>query len=104
MQTVAIQDGVISGVLEYVTGYYGFSDVASEQEGNYLALHVSSDGNAVLKVKLVGSDNDGVTLDEDGIVVLKVTNANQAVRVTGTQGDVTITKVYQLSGLILRSA
>ena len=91
--------------MHYVTGYSGFSDVASEQEGNYLALHVSSDGNnAVLKVKLVGSDNDEVVLDEDGIIVLRVTNPTQAIRITCERGETTLTKTYPLTGLLLEPA
>ena len=102
MQNITVDRDELSGTLYHVTGYTGFSDTASEQEGNFLALHISANiGNSAITVKLVGSDNDEVTLDNDGIIILRVTSNTQSVRVTATRGGNSIAKTYTLNGVTL---
>ena len=65
-------------MVHYVTGYTGYSDDPDEQNGYYLALHITSPGNDNIKVRLntvnhESGEEDHVdgTLDSDGIVVVR---------------------------------
>lgn len=100
-------DNIISGKLFYVEDYTGFSSNISEQEGNYLALHADAavlkgDDNAVITCELLGGQSGKKTLDEDGLIVLRITNGSyQSVSFTATSGKDSVTKVYKLTGLEL---
>ena len=89
-EDIAIANGSITGTLKYVTGYTGFSSKAKEQKGNFIALKVT---NATADEIYVGlspsaSGKELNKLDEDGMIVLQVTNKDtQVVRVeTVTDG------------------
>lgn len=96
----------ISGTLKYVTDYTGFSGDASLQSGNYLALHYATDEDVdSIVVELVGGSSGPVTLDDDGLHVLRITDpASQSIRVTLVRGVETASKVYSLAGLILQNS
>jgi hypothetical protein len=104
---ILVGDDEITGTLNYVTGYTGFSDVVSEQSGNYLALKIVTvpvDG-VVTTVELVGGTKGPVTLDSDMNIVLRITNkGTQSVRVIATKGEDSITNIYGLTGLSLEAA
>ena len=101
---VVVSEDSISGTLKYVTGYTGFSSVADDQKGNYLALKVDADPGSVTTVEVVNGTKGPVTLDEDMNIVLKIKNKDtQSVRVITTKGDETVTKEYSLTGLTLES-
>ena len=61
---VNIVDGKFYGTLLYVNTYTGFSGDPAEQEGYYVCFHVASSGADYIKV-------NGVTLDEDGIHIIR---------------------------------
>lgn len=101
---VVVNDDSITGTLKYVTGYTGFSSETSEQEGNYMALKIEAEPDAVTTVEVVGGTKGPVTLDEDMNIVLLIRNKDtQDVRVISTKGDQSVTKTYDLSGLTLES-
>mgnify|MGYP004617652287 FL=1 len=102
-ENVAILGGEITGMLKLVTDYTGFSSVADEQSGNYLALHVNQEPkDATVTVELIGGKNGAVELDDDGLIVLKIADtAKQSVKVTAINGEYTTTKTYSLKGLTL---
>lgn len=102
---VAVGDGIITGSLKNVTGYTGFSSVASEQKGHYLALKIDATvADAKTTVELIGGTKGAVELDADRNIVLLVRNKNtQIVRVITTAGGVSIVKMYSLSGLTLEN-
>lgn len=102
-ENVAIAGEEITGTLKLVTGYTGFSSVAAEQSGNYLALHVTPQPeDAGVTVELVGGKKGAVELDDDGLIVLRIADtAKQSVKVTVTNGEDTATKTYSLTGLTL---
>ena len=54
---VVINGDEIAGTLNYVTDYTGFSSIVSDQEGNYLALKVSTipENGVTTTVELSGS-------------------------------------------------
>ena len=102
-EDVIVNDKFIKGTLHYVTGYTGFSNVAAEQSGNYLALKFETSTGATTTVQLTGQDP--VTLDNDQNCVLRVTNKNtQKLKVVTTLDDDVVTKVFSLTGLELETA
>ena len=93
----------ISGTLNYVTGYTGFSGDSAEQSGHYLALHADTavEGSTIV-VELSNSGQAPVTLDSDRTVVLRIKNKFQTIKITASkEGYDTVTKTYTLSGLTL---
>lgn len=94
---VAIEDGVVTGTLNYVTGYTGYSGDESEQEGNYLALKFESNADSV---ELTYGERS-VTLDEDMNAVIRVTDVEEPLTVTATRQGNTETMVLDFSGLTL---
>lgn len=102
---VVIGDDKITGTLKYVTGYTDFSSVSSDQSGNYLALKVDTDEDAVVTVEVVNGTKGPVTLDEDRNIVLLIKNKDtQDVKVVVSKDGQSVTKVYDLSGMTLESA
>ena len=99
---IAIANNAITGTLNYVTGYTGFSGDSDLQSGNYIALHVSDvPADATVKVELIGGDYGEVTLDADRIVILRIKNTTQKVKVEVIKGTDVITEIYSLTGLTL---
>lgn len=96
--SIEILEDKITGTLKYVTGYTGFSSKVEEQSGNYLALHNISNIGEPIFVEVVGGYSGPVQLDADGIIILKIANNNQKVKVTC--GD--LIKEYSLAELTLQ--
>ncbi|MBR6102623.1 MAG: hypothetical protein IKP95_09355 [Ruminococcus sp.] len=104
---VQVSGDSISGTLKYVTGYTGFSGDASEQSGNYLAIHcdVASAPDAKIDVEVVGGHHGPTTLDSDRIIILKIESTTQKVKVTASRnGDVTVERVFSLTSLTLNDS
>ena len=102
-----VGDDEITGTLKYVTGYTGFSSKPAEQKGNYIALKVNADEEAVVKVQLVGGKvtKDLMTLDEDRNFVFLISDKEkQSIKVVVESGGKTKETVYGLSGLTLETA
>ena len=102
---VTVFEDEISGYLNYVTGYTQYSNTATEQSGNYIALKFNIPSDATATVQLIGVDAQPVALDSSMKWVKRITDSNQTIRVvvTGSDGD-TLERVYTLKGLTLRSA
>ena len=100
---VAISDGEITGTLNHVEGYTGFSGDAELQNGNFLALHFTAAEGATIGVEVIGGASEGnpVTLDPDGIIVLRIASTTQKVKATATLEGVTESKTYNLTNLTL---
>ena len=101
---VVVGGGSIGGTLKYVTGYTGFSGDVSEQSGNYIALHATSDDGAIIKAQLIGGTVGEKTLDADGLMIFRVTSTAQSIRVTSTKNGVTAARTWALTGLTLTPA
>lgn len=94
----------ISGTLNYVTGYTGFSGDVSEQSGNYLVLHIDTKEpvDSITVELLNGSLGHAVTLDSDRLIVIRITNkSTQKVKVVVNKDGMQQTKEYSLTGLTL---
>ena len=97
---IEIGDKEITGTLKYVTGYTGFSSKVSEQSGNYLVIHNTCNIDGDIYVEIIGGSSGPVKLDSDGIIVLRIANKNQRVKVTCGE----YTKEYSLTKLVLETA
>jgi len=106
-ENVTISDDTISGILKYVTDYTGFSGDVSEQSGNYLVLHFDTNIEVdSITVELInGTLGHPVTLDSDGIIVLRIADKDtQSVRVVATKGNDIAVKTFTLDGLTLNES
>ena len=102
---IAISDSnVVSGTLEYVSGYTGYSETAEEQEGNYLALQFSCDLPGATFTAALGED--AVEVSEDGIAVFRITDkATQTINVVASYpGFPDLELTLTLTGLTLEEA
>lgn len=96
---IVVSDDAITGTLKYVTDYTGFSGKASEQKGNYLAIHAEAD-DATATVKVGISKMS--TLDADGDIVLIVKGTSTPVTVTAeAEGKDPVTKTFSLENIVL---
>lgn len=97
--SVSVGESAITGHLNYVSDYTGFSGDVALQSGNYLALHASVPDveDVTITVKLTNT----VTLDADGQIVLRIADKDsQTVTVVASKdGYDSVTKVFSLSGL-----
>lgn len=87
-----------------MTGYTGFSGITAEQSGNYLALHCTAATGYTIKARTINGLNDNyVTLDDDGIIIVKVLDkATQRLEFVAYDADGnTETQEYSLTGLTL---
>lgn len=97
---VVVGDNVIAGNLAYVTGYTGFSGDPAEQSGHYLALTFTPAAGATCVVK---QDSTGktVTLDSDGICVIRVTSADDCISIEETKDGKVTRRAWSLEGVVL---
>lgn len=102
-EDVEVANGAITGTLNYVTGYTGFSGDVAEQSGNYLALKVTAIEGATITVELInGTVGHPVELDEDGMIVLRIANkSTQSVEVVATKDSLSEVQRFSLTGLTL---
>lgn len=100
---VSFGDGTVAGTLKYVSDYTGFSSKASEQSGNYIAFHASTN---VEGATITATITKTSTLDEDGIAVFRVGNKDSQTLtvVASKEGYGTVTKSFALSGLTCETA
>lgn len=94
---VTIGEDSITGTLLYVDDYTGFSSDPAMQSGNYIVIHCEVNDTTPITVEVVNGVSGPVTLDDDGIIVLRIADKDtQTIRVVS--GD--ITKNYSLTGLV----
>ena len=87
-----------------MTNYTGFSSIANQQSGHYLAIRVDNvNASDTVAVELIGGTvGHPVTLDADRNIVLRIAEPNsQKVKVTVNGGNA---KTYSLTGLTLEPA
>ncbi len=101
---IVIGDDAITGTLNYVDDYTGFSSDTSLQAGNFIVIHAAVPGasDATVTVQVTNP----VTLDSDGIAVLRIADKNsQTITVVASKsGYESVTKVFSLSGLTVNAA
>ena len=101
--SVTVSGDTISGTLAYVEGYTGFSGDPAEQEGNYLAIKATAAEGDTIVLDLIGGTHGPVTLDSDGICIIRITNKDtQKLKYTATGADgSTDERIWKLTGLTL---
>lgn len=98
---ISTNSGEVIGTLHYVTGYTGFSGKVSEQSGHYLALKATAMAGTVITATLVGGSGKIVTLDEDGMIVFRITATTQKVQFMATKDGETYTMTLPLTNVVL---
>ena len=92
------EDG-ISGTIERLTGYTGFSDKPEEQEGYYLALSMAANEGARITTELIGGTGGEVDVT-DGYCVDRITDKEtQRIKITVRKDDDVVEKEYSLADL-----
>lgn len=99
---MAVANDAITGTSHYVTEYTGFSSKTDEQQGNYVALHVSVPGMTIGQDGLTVKVNNSA-LDADGLVVLILKNSTKPIKVVATKGDFSKTIELDRTGIIMES-
>ena len=100
---ITVFENQVAGQVNYVTGYTEFSGDTDEQSGHYLALKFTAADGATTTVQKNDSDSAS-TLDSDMNCVFRLTPNTKTITVVSTKGGQSVTKVLDLSGLILKSA
>ena len=100
---VTVTGNAVSGTLLAVTGYTGFSGDPAEQSGHYLALVCTAQEGDTITAELIGGLHGPVTLDDDGILIVRVTDKDaQKLKYTATAADGSSeSRLLDLSGLTL---
>ena len=101
--SVAIANNAIPGNLNYIVDYTEFSSNPSEQSGHYLAIKCEALAGSTITVELInGTLGHPVTLDSDGMIVIRITNTGtQSVQVVATKNHVSQTVNLSISNLVL---
>ena len=104
---IKIGANAIGGSLAFVDDYTGFSGDARLQSGHFLVVHCDT-GNVTadrITVQVLNGEFGPATLDEDGIAILRIKDANaQAVQVVAYKDGYAASKLFDLSGLTLEPA
>lgn len=100
-ESVSIEDGAITGTLNAVTGYTGFSGDPEEQSGHYIAVKATAVEGATIKALLIGGVHGEVTLDEDGILIARITSTEQKLQFSAITDEGVQTLVWSLTGVTL---
>ncbi|MBP9989606.1 MAG: hypothetical protein KBT46_08945 [Ruminococcus sp.] len=89
--------------MKYVTGFTGFSGVAAEQKGYFLAIHAESTDATTITLELLNGKSTGAkTLDSDGDMVIQITDkTKQKIKIVASDGTNTTTRIYALDNLSL---
>lgn len=104
-EDVEIDGNVVKGKLNYVDGYTLFSSNPEQQSGHYLVLHASVPEVTGYTIKAFITQES--TLDNDGILIIRIADHNKDKGVTFTvtkEGYGPISKTYKFSGLKLLAA
>lgn len=103
-ENVRLSGTFISGTLKYVDDYSGFSSDTSLRSGNYIVIHATVPGNddVTITVKVTNT----VTLDDDGIAVLRIADkSSQTITVVASKdGYESVTRVFKLDRLTCEEA
>lgn len=98
---VRVQNNAITGELKYISDYSSAGYTGDEEDGHFLALKCTSVEGATITVQVVGGRHGATTLDEDGLVICRIANNSQTIKVVATKNGESVTKIYTLTGLVL---
>lgn len=98
---IVISDGMISGTLNYIADYSSAGYTGDEQDGHFIALKCTSVSGATITVEVLGGVHGASTLDADGLIICRIANTNQQIKVVTTKNGQSNTQIYALNGLTL---
>ncbi len=104
-EDVVVSAEGVSGTLKYIDDYssaYG----SGENSGYYLALHCTTPGveGATITSEVIGGVHGPVTLDEDGIVISRITDKDtQTIEVVAYKDGESDSVILDLSDLVMES-
>ena len=99
---IVVGNNAITGTLKYIADYSSAGYTGDEASGNYLVIHCAADDADSITVEVVGGVHGERTLDVDGIVICRIANNDQKIRVKAYKdGQVANVQTYNLSGLVL---
>lgn len=104
-EDVVVSAEGVSGTLKYIDDYssaYG----PGENSGYYLALHCTTPGveGATITSEVIGGVHGPVTLDEDGIVISRITDKDtQTIEVVAYKDSESDSVTLDLSDLVMES-
>lgn len=83
-ENVVLNGESITGKLNYVTDFEDFSSNEDEQKGNFLVIKVeeATKGKTVTAELSEAKGEGKRTLDEDGIIVARITSKTQTITIT----------------------
>lgn len=95
---IVINDDSISGTLNYVTGYTGYSGDTDLQSGYYIALKLNVPNGATTTIAALNNGGSGnpVDLGSDDYAVGRITTKNAKIVISTTLAGVTVSKTYSL--------
>lgn len=95
---IVINDDSISGTLNYVTGYTGYSGDTDLQSGYYIALKLNVPNGATTTIAALNNGGSGTPVDlgSDDYAVGRITTKNAKIVVSTTLAGVTVSKTYSL--------
>jgi spore germination protein GerM len=98
---IEIEDTSVSGILNYIDDYSSAGYTGEEASGNYLVLHFEVPDVDDVEIQTT-TNGRTKTLDEDGILIAHIADKDsQTITVVASkEGYASVTKVYDLSGLI----
>lgn len=101
--SVTVSGDTISGTLAYIDDYTGFSSDPEEQSGHYLAIKATAQEGDTIVLDLIGGTHGPVTLDDDGICIIRIRDKDtQKLKYTATGADgSTDERIWNLTGLTL---
>lgn len=99
---INVADDSITGNLKFIEDYIGFPG-SDYETGHFIALHAEVPDVEDVQITVKVEDSDSETLGENGIVVKRITDKNlQTITVVASKtGYESVTKEYDLSGLVL---
>ena len=96
---ITIEGEEITGTLNHVTEFDEFSSDISEQEGNFLALEISTENGDTITTEVVNGTKGPVTVD-DGFCIYRIDDKDtQKIKITVSKGDQSKVVQYSLIGL-----
>ena len=102
-QGLTVFNDQIAGTLNYISDFTAFSGDPDEQHGNYLVLKFTAPSDATVTVQKNDSDTPS-TLDSDMVCIFRITENTKTITVNVTRSGESLTKVFYLNGVTLKSA
>ena len=98
---IEIDGTSVSGILNYIDDYSAAGYTGDEAYGNYIVLHFSVPNVDDVVIQTT-TNSRTVTLDPDGILIAHIADKDsQTIEVVASkEGYESVTKTYELSGLI----